>query len=167
VGEIIVRGPVVTREYDALPAATSAAKIPDAPPPGGFWHRMGDCGKLDASGRIWFLGRKAERVTAAGVTHFTEPCEQVFRQHPRARRCALIGFESGPALVVEASTRGEADTKTLVSELRALALRHPHTADVRTFFFRARLPVDVRHNAKIHRLALAKWATSAHPYRVD
>jgi acyl-coenzyme A synthetase/AMP-(fatty) acid ligase len=122
---------------------------------------------LDASGRIWFLGRKAERVTAAGVTHFTEPCEQVFRQHPRARRCALIGFESGPALVVEASTRGEADTKTLVSELRALALRHPHTADVRTFFFRARLPVDVRHNAKIHRLALAKWATSAHPYRVD
>jgi acyl-CoA synthetase (AMP-forming)/AMP-acid ligase II len=165
-GEIIVRGPVVTRQYDALPAATAAAKIQDATPPGGFWHRMGDCGKLDASGRIWFLGRKAERVVAGGVTHFTEPCEQVFRQHPRARRCALIGFESGPALVVETSTRGEADIKTLVAELRSLALRHPHTADVRIFFFRAQLPVDVRHNAKIHRLALASWAMSAQPHRV-
>jgi acyl-CoA synthetase (AMP-forming)/AMP-acid ligase II len=158
VGEIIVRGPVVTREYDALP---------DPPPAGGFWHRMGDCGKLDSSGRIWFLGRKAERVLSGQVTHFTEPCEQVFRQHPRARRCALIGFGSEPALVVETSTRGKSDTGELVAELRALALRYPHTADVRTFFFRSQLPVDVRHNAKIHRLALAKWATSARPYRAD
>jgi acyl-CoA synthetase (AMP-forming)/AMP-acid ligase II len=167
VGEIIVRGPVVTREYDALPAATAAAKIPDAPPPGGFWHRMGDCGKLDAAGRLWFFGRKAERVVTGGVTHFTEPCEQVFRQHPRARRCALIGFESEPAIVVEASTRGAADAGTLVAELRALALCHAHTAAVRTFFFRAQLPVDVRHNAKIHRLALAKWAPSARSYRAN
>jgi acyl-CoA synthetase (AMP-forming)/AMP-acid ligase II len=167
VGEIIVRGPVVTREYDALPAATAAAKIADPPPPGGFWHRMGDCGKLDSSGRIWFLGRKAERVVTGEVTHFTEPCEQVFRQHPRARRCALIGFGSEPALVVEASTRGKSDTDTLVAGLRALGLRYSHTAAVRTFFFRAQLPVDVRHNAKIHRLSLGRWAASARPYRVD
>jgi olefin beta-lactone synthetase len=166
VGEIIVRGPVVTREYDGLPAATAAAKIPDAPPQGRFWHRMGDCGKLDSSGRLWFLGRKAERVVTGGVTHFTEPCEQVFRQHPRARRCALIGFESEPALVVEASARGKSDADAVVSELRSLALRHPHTSAVRTFFFRAQLPVDVRHNAKIHRLALTTWAASARPYRV-
>jgi olefin beta-lactone synthetase len=167
VGEIIVRGPVVTREYDALPEATAAAKIPDAPPPGGFWHRMGDCGKLDASGRIWFFGRKAERVVIGSATYFTEPCEQVFRQHPRARRCALIRFGSEPALVVETSTRGGSEAEALVTQLRALSLRHSHTSDVRTFFFRAQLPVDVRHNAKIHRLALTKWATSARFYRAN
>ena len=34
---------------------------------------------LDPAGRLWFCGRKAERVvTANGVLH-TEPCEQVFR----------------------------------------------------------------------------------------
>lgn len=164
-GEIIVRGPVVTREYDALPEATAAAKIPDAPPPGGFWHRMGDCGTLDASGRLWFLGRKAERVRTRDGTLFTEPCEQVFRPHPRARRCALVGVGAEPALVVETVTRGAADASTLVAELRALALRHPHTAALRTFFFRAHLPVDVRHNAKIHRIALARWAASARAYR--
>ena len=95
VGEIIVSGPVVTREYDGLPDATAAAKIADPSAPGGVWHRMGDCGSLDESGRLWFYGRKAERVQTAEGTLFTEPCEQVFRSHPRARRCALVGVERG------------------------------------------------------------------------
>jgi acyl-CoA synthetase (AMP-forming)/AMP-acid ligase II len=157
-GEIIVRGPVVTRAYDALPEATAAAKIPD---PGGVWHRMGDCGRVDAGGRLWFLGRRAERVETAAGTLFTEPCEQVFRAHPRARRCALVGLGPEPALVVEARTRGSGDARGLAAELYALALRHPHTAGIRRYFFRRSLPVDVRHNAKIHRLALARWAARA------
>jgi acyl-CoA synthetase (AMP-forming)/AMP-acid ligase II len=165
VGEIIVRGPVVTREYDGLPEATAAAKIPDPPPPGGFWHRMGDCGTLDDSGRLWFLGRKAERVRTSAGTLYTEPCEQVFRRHPRARRCALVGVGSEPALVAETATSGGDDARTLASELRALALRHAHTSPISTFYFKARFPVDARHNAKIHRLALARWAASARAYR--
>jgi acyl-CoA synthetase (AMP-forming)/AMP-acid ligase II len=165
VGEIIVRGPVVTREYDGLPEATAAAKIPDPPPPGGFWHRMGDCGTLDDSGRLWFLGRKAERVPTKGGMLYTEPCEQVFRRHPRARRCALVGVGSEPALVAETATSGRDDAQALATELRALARRHPHTEAISTFYFRARFPVDARHNAKIHRLALARWAASAPAYR--
>jgi acyl-CoA synthetase (AMP-forming)/AMP-acid ligase II len=165
VGEIIVRGAVVTKRYDALPEANAAAKIMDSS--GGTWHRMGDCGTLDASGRLWFLGRKAERVETAAGTMYTEPCEQVFRAHPRARRCALVGLGSGPALVAEAATKGESDATKLAAELRGLALAHPHTAAIRTFYFRAHLPVDVRHNAKIHRLALAKWAAGAHAHRFE
>jgi olefin beta-lactone synthetase len=164
-GEIIVRGPVVTRAYDALPEATAAAKIPDPSEPGGVWHRMGDCGRIDEAGRLWFLGRKAERVLTAAGTMYTEPCEQVFRRHPRARRCALIGTAHGPALVAETPTRGSRDARALAAELRALAVRHPHTDPVKTYFFRRRLPVDARHNAKIHRLALAAWAASARAYR--
>jgi acyl-coenzyme A synthetase/AMP-(fatty) acid ligase len=165
VGEIIVRGPVVTKEYDALPDATAAAKIADPASRTGVWHRMGDCGALDEEGRLWFFGRKAERVEAPGGTLFTEPCEQVFRAHPRARRCALIGLGGEPALVVETRTQGEPDSLRLVAELRALALGHPHTSGIRTFYFRRHLPVDVRHNAKIHRLALAKWAATARAHR--
>ncbi len=164
VGEIAVSGPAVTREYDALPEATHAAKIPDPSVPGGVWHRMGDCGFADESGRIWFLGRKAERVETPGGVLFTEPCEQVFRAHPRARRCALVGTAKGPALVAETATAGDADARALASELRALGRSAPHTDAVRTFYFRERLPVDVRHNAKIHRLALSKWAASARAY---
>ena len=101
IGEIIVSGPVVTKAYDALPLATAAAKVTDGE---ALWHRMGDCGFLDADGRLWFCGRKAERVTTAAGPLFTEPCEQVFRRHPRAARCALVGLgQEGaqqPALVV-------------------------------------------------------------------
>ncbi|MBL9201726.1 MAG: AMP-binding protein [Opitutaceae bacterium] len=161
-GEIVVQGPVVTKAYDLNPVATKLAKIPGA---AGVWHRMGDCGYLDEAGRLWFVGRKAERVeTAAGTLH-TEPCEQVFRAHPRALRCALIGLgprgTQTPALVVEAAIRDAADARALAAELRELGRRHNHTAGIATFFFRESFPVDVRHAAKIHRLTLAQWAETA------
>jgi acyl-CoA synthetase (AMP-forming)/AMP-acid ligase II len=189
IGEIIVRGPVVTKLYDALPEATAAAKIqiPNpksqnlagasdsfgtwnlelgvSAPSGAVWHRMGDCGYLDAAGRIWFCGRKAERVETAAGLLFTEPCEQVFRTHPRVMRCALIGLglrgTQQPALVVEGKI---ADPRALARELRTLALAHPPTASINRFYFHPSFPVDVRHNAKIHRLALAKWAATAEYY---
>jgi acyl-CoA synthetase (AMP-forming)/AMP-acid ligase II len=177
VGEIIVSGLVVTKEYDALPEATALAKIKGSgpefctnvqnsgPDPVVIWHRMGDCGYLDAQGMLWFCGRKAERVdTEAGTMH-TEPVERVFRKHPRAARCALIGLgEAGrqqPALVVEAKVKSAAEARALAEELRKVALGQFHTAAIGRFFFHPRLPVDVRHNAKIHRLALARWAAGA------
>jgi len=186
IGEIIVRGPVVTQAYDALPEATAGAKITDDPrpplgtrnaaldtsaPPGAAWHRMGDCGYLDADGRLWFCGRKAERVETATGPLFPEPCEQVFRLHPRVTRCALIGLgprgAQQPALVVEMAPKDPADAQSLARELRALAVQYPHTAAVNRFFFRPDFPVDVRHNAKIHRLALAQWAATAPAVTTD
>jgi acyl-CoA synthetase (AMP-forming)/AMP-acid ligase II len=189
IGEIIVRGPVVTKLYDALPEATALAKIqisnpksqksagaPGAPdsfgvcdlafgvsaPPGAVWHRMGDCGYLDPAGRLWFCGRKAERVETAAGPLFTEPCEQVFRAHPRVTRCALIGLgprgAQRPALVVEGKI---ADGQAYARELRALALAHSPTVGINRFYFHPSFPVDVRHNAKIHRLTLAIWASTA------
>lgn len=162
-GEIVVRGPVVTREYDGLGAATALAKIQDGAT---VWHRMGDCGYLDAGGALWFCGRKAERVQTEAGTLQTEICEQVFRGHPRAARCALIGLgrpgRQVPALVAETADQG--DGLLLAAALRQLALGHPATAGIRRFYFRPKFPVDVRHNAKIHRLTLARWAATARGY---
>jgi acyl-CoA synthetase (AMP-forming)/AMP-acid ligase II len=167
IGEIIVRGPVVTRTYDALPEATAAAKIKDG---ADSWHRMGDCGYFDAAGRLWFCGRKVERVqTAAGVL-FTEPCEQVFRSYPLVVRCALIGLgEPGaqtPALVVQPIADKTLDQRALAHELRRLAVAHDHTRGIERFYFHNNFPVDVRHNAKIHRLQLARWARTAQIFKV-
>jgi hypothetical protein len=68
-------------------------------------------------------------------------------------------------LVVEATPVGIPGAAELAAELRTLALGHPHTSGIRTFYFRSHFPVDVRHNAKIHRLALAKWAATAKAHR--
>ncbi len=168
IGEIIVSGPVVTKIYDALPEATAAAKITDGQ---SIWHRMGDCGYFDDTGRLWFCGRKVERVETRTATLHTEPCEQVFRAHPRVTRCALIGLgERGhqePALVVEAKILDSGTAHKLARELRLLALQHPHTAAIKTFYFHPKFPVDVRHNAKIHRLTLAQWAATAEGIEPD
>ena len=164
IGEIIAAGPVVTKAYDAAPDATARAKIVVGDR---TWRRLGDCGYLDAEGRLWFCGRQVERVETPVGTLFPEPCEQVFRRHPAVARCALVGLgerpHQRPALVVEANL-GAAAAEALAAELRGLAAAHPVTREIRTFLFHPRFPVDVRHNAKIHRLALARWAATARSY---
>ena len=181
-GEIIVHGPVVTTSYDNLPSATALAKIgipdpepatrPSPPATGagvraGAWHRMGDCGYLDSKGRLWFCGRKVERVETLHGPLYTEPCEQVFRDRPEIFRCALIGLgprgHQEPALVVELAAKSATtvNRRQLATELRQLAARHATTAGIAKIFFHPHFPVDVRHNAKIHRLTLARWAASA------
>ena len=173
IGEIIVRGPTVTHEYDALPEATAAAKIADAS--GAIWHRMGDLGYFDGEARLWFCGRKAERVETRDGPLYTEQVEPLFVPHPEVRRAALIGLgERGrerAALVIEPvsadSIFSSADCRRLARELRTIALRHPHTAGIKLFYFKKKFPVDVRHNAKIHRLALARWAANDVGYESD
>jgi len=164
IGEIVAAGPVVTKAYDAAPEATARTKIVAG---GRTWHRLGDCGYLDAAGRLWFCGRQVERVETPAGTLFPEPCEQVFRRHPAVVRCALVGLgerpDQRPALVVEANL-GATAADALAAELRTLAAAHPVTREVRTFLFHPRFPMDVRHNAKIHRLALARWAATARSY---
>jgi hypothetical protein len=64
-------------------------------------------------------------------------------------------------LVVESAVANAGETRRFADELHALALKHPDTAGIALFFFRPDFPVDVRHNAKIHRLTLARWAATA------
>ncbi|MBE2214821.1 MAG: AMP-binding protein, partial [Opitutaceae bacterium] len=171
IGEIIVRSASVTLTYDLLPDATAAAKIPDTPL---AWHRMGDTGYLDADGRLWFCGRKAERVETATGPCFTDRCEPVFNQHPRVARTALIGLgprgRQEPALIIEptpgAWPRGAAARAAFAAELRALGRAGETTREIRRFFFHKRFPVDVRHNAKIHRLTLTRLFANRAPVEV-
>ncbi len=179
IGEIIVSGPVVTKAYDELPEATTLAKIENreskiengASP---IWHRLGDLGYLDAQGRLWFCGRKAERVETNHGPLYTEQVEPVFNAHPAVARTALIatGHDGRrPAIVVEPVSRDVVATpslrRKLVRELRELGAAHPHTDLIRLAYLHPHLPVDVRHNAKIHRLALARWAEGKHGYELD
>jgi len=163
VGEIVASGPVVTRVYDRLPDATAGAKTLDAE--GRTWHRMGDLGYLDELGRLWFCGRKAERIVLdSGRTLYTDCCEAIFNAHPEVARCALLGVRRNgaviPAIAVEPVPgkfpRSRKAKRDLIEELEVLGAQHEHTRDIRTFFFEKAFPVDVRHNAKIHRLTLAR-----------
>ncbi|MCX7048091.1 MAG: fatty acid CoA ligase family protein [Candidatus Sumerlaeota bacterium] len=120
IGEIAVKGAVVTREYFNRPDDTRMAKIAEgaiakkaiglvglvgpvgrvgpagAKESGGcVWHRMGDVGYLDEQSRLWFCGRKAHRVAGGdGKVWYSICCEAIFNQHPDVARSALAG--AGP-----------------------------------------------------------------------
>ncbi len=164
IGEIVVRGPVVTREYDHLPEATALAKIPDGD---GFWHRMGDVGYVDTDGRLWFCGRKSHRVRTEAGTLFTVQCEAIFNEHRSVYRSALVGVGATPesrtpVIVVEPFPenfpRTASQRSALAEELLALGAESELTRSVHHVLFHRSFPVDIRHNAKIRREVLADWA---------
>jgi acyl-CoA synthetase (AMP-forming)/AMP-acid ligase II len=162
VGEITVKGPHVTRVYFNRQEATALAKIMDSPG-GGFYHRMGDLGYLDAEGRIWFCGRKSHRVVTRQGPFFTIPCEAIFNTHPSVFRSALVGVKRGnetePVICVELEPEARGNIELLIADLRDLAAKHPHTRPIQRFLVHPRFPVDIRHNAKIFREKLAAWAS--------
>jgi acyl-CoA synthetase (AMP-forming)/AMP-acid ligase II len=163
IGEIIVQGPSVTREYYRRPEATRFAKIPDA---GRFWHRMGDVGYLDDAGTLWFCGRKAHIVETDEGRMFSVPSEAIFNEHPRVYRTALVGVgakhSQEPVVVVEPEQgcfpRTASERERFRRELIELGASSPSTAKIRSFLFHTSLPVDIRHNVKIFREKLAQWA---------
>ncbi|MDR2353543.1 MAG: AMP-binding protein [Deltaproteobacteria bacterium] len=161
VGELVARGPMVAESYFELPQATALTMVlgPDGQP----WRRMGDLGWKDGVGRIWFCGRKSQRVIAATGVFYTIPCEAVFNNHPLVRRSALVGAteneEIVPVLIVEPIKKlDKARWDTLVGELTTLAKANPRTRNIFLFLRKNEFPMDIRHNAKISREKLSVWA---------
>ena len=167
VGEITVAGPSATDLYFNRDAQTTLAKIRETMPDGSerIVHRMGDLGYWDSEGRLWFCGRKTQRVVTASDTLCTEQIEPVFNTHRDVRRTALVGigaFGSQRAVLCVELREGvpASEWPRIEDELRHLGDGHVHTAKVATFLrYPKPFPVDIRHNAKIGREKLAVWAT--------
>jgi len=165
IGEIVVAGPIVTREYFNRAEATRLAKIND-PARNRFFHRMGDVGYFDDQGRLWFCGRKSHRVILGDETLFTIPCEAIFNTHPAVARTALVGVNRRgtvvPVICVECVEpvwrMSLAERKRLKRELLERGAAFAHTQKIQTILFHRSFPVDIRHNAKIFREKLAVWA---------
>ncbi|MDO4570466.1 MAG: fatty acid CoA ligase family protein [Planctomycetia bacterium] len=168
IGELLVTGPQITREYVTHCEANRLAKIRETLPDGStrIWHRMGDVGYFDEQKRFWFCGRKAHRVETPEGTYFSIPVEAIFNSHPQVSRSALVGVGEGaarrPIIIIEprdssvcASARR---CKKLGEELLQLASEHEMTKEIQTILFHPAFPVDIRHNAKIFREKLAIWA---------
>jgi acyl-CoA synthetase (AMP-forming)/AMP-acid ligase II len=162
IGEIIVRGGVVTRAYENNPAETELAKIVDGDT---LWHRMGDVGYFDDAQRLWFCGRRAHRVVMADKTLYSVPCEAIINEHPDVYRSALVGIKNSrerhetiPVIVVEPKKDRKINSKKLLKEIKEIAGQSELTWEINHFLIHHDFPVDIRHNAKIFREKLALWA---------
>lgn len=160
IGEIMVKGDLVTRNYFERPEADALSKIKDG---NTVWHRMGDLGWIDSKKRIWFCGRKSHRVITEKSTLFTIPCEAIFNNHPMVFRSALVGIgplhRQKPVICIELEHgKHRYEKKKIKKELFELAQQNELTKSINSILFCKSFPVDIRHNSKIFREKLAIWA---------
>ncbi|MEU6730256.1 fatty acid CoA ligase family protein [Nonomuraea wenchangensis] len=155
VGEITVTGPAVSDPYLGRPYDTALARIDDGGTP---VHRMGDLGWMDERGRLWFAGRKGERVRTAAGDLYTDQVEPTVNDLPGVRRTALVGVgpegRRRPVLCVECEPGVSGrERRAVLARVREHA--PPAVADVLPH---PGFPMDVRHASKIRRPLLARWA---------
>ncbi len=163
VGEITIKAPWATRTYFNREDLTQLAKIEDG---NSFWHRMGDLGRLDEKNRLWFYGRKNQRVITENETLYTIPCEAIFNQHPDVKRSALVGIgprtKQEPVIIIEPinpeKIKSPKEQQSFAEELLVRGAENSLTQSIKKVLFRLDFPVDVRHNAKIFREKLSLWA---------
>ena len=135
------------------------------------WHRTGDIGVLDEQGRLWIEGRLSHVITTStgplGPVSIEQRVEGALVDTPEgAATVAAVGVGPRGSQVIaivcspgrgssprSGSTRLSLAPTELVERVRAVA---PEVAAV---LWCDRLPVDVRHGAKIDRVRLAQAAS--------
>jgi acyl-CoA synthetase (AMP-forming)/AMP-acid ligase II/pimeloyl-ACP methyl ester carboxylesterase len=157
-GEIVVSAPHLKSRYDRLWLTDRAAARET---PSGRWHRTGDVGRLDGEGRLWVEGRLPHVIaTSAGPLTPVGP-EQRIERVPRIGRAAVVGV--GPAgvqqVVAIVEEISSTDSVRLADDALAEAVRRAAGVDVAAVLVVPILPTDVRHNSKIDRARLSRWAS--------
>ncbi|NPU86601.1 MAG: AMP-binding protein [Syntrophaceae bacterium] len=85
VGEILVKGPGVTKGYWNKPKETAEA-LRDG------WLHTGDLGRLDEDGELFIVGRKKDLIIKGGENIDPGVSENVLAKHPAVFMVATIGI---------------------------------------------------------------------------
>lgn len=85
VGELIVKGPNVFREYWNMPAETTEA-IRDG------WFYTGDLAKFDDEDFLYIVDRKKDMIITGGENVYPIEVEQVLFRHPQVKEVGVIGY---------------------------------------------------------------------------
>ena len=155
-GEILVAADHRLQRYDRL-WATNRSSSRD---PG--HHRTGDVGHLDPEGRLWVEGRLVHVLSTAQGPLTPVGVEQRVETLPEVVSAAVVGV--GPAgtqqvVVVLVPMEGAVRRHPLADADLAAAVRRVAGVDVAAVLAVPRLPVDIRHNSKIDRVAVSAWAS--------
>ncbi len=157
VGEICVKAAHARDHYDNLWATTRAASHPVG------WHRSGDVGHLDATGRLWVEGRLVHIIKTADGVVTPVAIEHAAEDAPDVVKAAAVGVgpDGTQQIVVVVVTEDAGRTGRLAGLDLADAVRSRIAVDVAAVLEVPALPVDKRHNSKINRIRVAAWAERA------
>ncbi|MFE4227227.1 alpha/beta fold hydrolase [Arthrobacter sp. NPDC056886] len=157
-GEILVSAPHVKDAYDRL-WLTQRESVRTA-----GWHRTGDVGHLDAAGRLWVEGRLAHVVTAPGAVVTPVGAEQAIERLDDVGMAAVVGVGPSGTQAVVAVIETVPPVRRAGPAAPQLAGRVRDAARAAGVSVSAVLavpsqPTDIRHNAKIDRTRLSRWAS--------
>ena len=158
-GEIVVAAPHVRDHYDRLWRTDRVSRLGVDDPRG---HRTGDVGHLDAAGRIWVEGRLQHVLTTPdGVVTPVGP-EQRIEGVDGVGRAGVAGI--GPIGTQQVVAVVETDPAVrrpgLASPSLAAAVRAAAGLPLAAVLVVPVLPTDIRHNSKVDRTRLSRWAGS-------
>ncbi|MGC9123871.1 MAG: class I adenylate-forming enzyme family protein [Thermoplasmata archaeon] len=135
VGEIVVKGPLVMKEYWKNPDATKEAFLY------GYFH-TGDIGKMDEDNCLYVIDRKKDVILVGGFNVYPTEVESVIAAHPKVLECAVVGVpheKLGEAPIAIVTLKpGEKATEEEIIEFcktKLAAYKVP-----RRVFFRSELP---------------------------
>ena len=148
IGELIVSGDHVCRDYYNNPVAVKENKIIDKE--GKLWHRMGDTGYFDEEGRFYLVGRVHSTVFRNGITMHPQLIEKTARGNGKGIiNIAALGIrdkELGEKVVIVVESKEE--TQVIKDAIRERMKKTDMVYD-EIIIQRALLPLDPRHNSKI------------------
>ncbi|MBT1546708.1 alpha/beta fold hydrolase [Curtobacterium aurantiacum] len=158
-GEIVVAAPHVRDHYDRLWRTDRVSRLGVDDPRG---HRTGDVGHLDDAGRIWVEGRLQHVLTTPdGVVTPVGP-EQRIEGVDGVGRAGVAGI--GPIGTQQVVAVVETDPAVrrpgLASPSLAAAVRAAAGVPLAAVLVVPVLPTDIRHNSKVDRTRLSRWAAS-------
>ena len=86
VGELVLRGPIVFKEYWRNPEATTQT-IRDG------WLHTGDLARVDAEGYFYPVDRLKDMVITGGLNVYPAEVENVLFEHPSVSEVAVVGID--------------------------------------------------------------------------
>jgi acyl-coenzyme A synthetase/AMP-(fatty) acid ligase/pimeloyl-ACP methyl ester carboxylesterase len=153
-GEVCIRASHMRDGYDKLWVTNRAASQPAG------WHRSGDVGHLDENGRLWIEGRMGDIVTTSGGPVTPVGIERAVSSLPEVADTAVVGV--GPAgtqqVIVVVVPVARVRRPDLADEVLTDRVRAAAGGEVAAVLVTSSLPVDKRHNSKIDRPRIARWA---------
>ena len=151
-GEVVVSGSHVLRNYVNDPVATAENKIARsgrAAIRGDVWHRTGDLAIRDSDGSLRLMGRLKDQVVWQNVAAPVFSIERRLQDHEAIAQAALV--QAGPTKcpVLYISPEADASAESARKIARELLSEYGfHDVPCRIL---DALPVDSRHNSKIQR----------------
>ena len=149
IGEVVIRGPNVTKGYEANPEANAKAFT-------NGWFRTGDQGMFDADGYLMLTGRLKELIKRGGEQVSPLEVDGILSEHPAVAQAltfaiphSMLGEEVGAAVVLRDGM------ECTERELREFAGKHLADFKVpRKIIFLPEIPKGA--TGKLQRIGLAE-----------